>query len=172
MSKALSNSGSSQRGLWQAFGTPVIAGLFTLLGVVLGVALDRHSQALVLEQIRKHEVAQVTVKRAQARWARAWLVSRAAGSDRFKLRWEEYMLGGFTPWNGELPLMRKGLERHFPRAIEPFENLGTAFGEQNGLLVGYYRSGGKPSSAQATQVEESIEHTRELVEQLVEAVLE
>jgi hypothetical protein len=123
----------------------VIAGVFTLLGGIGGVLLDRAIEQRVTREIWRRDVAMRLVERSTGRWTRARTVLMAADSSVFASRWDDYIQQGVTRWNEEYFVLQFGVERSFPAAKKDFELLQRDLSSLHDTLLLYHRAAGSPA---------------------------
>jgi hypothetical protein len=95
----------------------IVAGVFTLIGVAVGVGLEQWSQDTVIQ---------------------------AGRSSVFQNRWEEYIQGGIIPWNEDYRYMRSGIKEYFPTSAKNFEDAHESFKNLHKILLEYHRAKGSP----------------------------
>lgn len=144
-----------------------LAGLFTLIGVVMGAGLERCSQASVRNEIDRREIISLVARRAQGRYFRASNLLQVRGSSKFSSRWDDYIEHGVYPWNEDLYTIEIGIERHFPASIGTLERVQKDFAQLSGALQGFHKHGGSPPPHEARIVETYLEEVRFSIQTLI-----
>lgn len=148
----------------------LLAGILSLVGVVLGVGLERWSQDRMLHQLQRRDVAKLVSSRVQGRWVRASAVISAAGSSVFRSRWDEYVQGGLIPWNEDYRYMRRGTREYFEDEVDDFDNLHESFKELHKALLEYHRARGNPSREAETYAEARLDVIGKQIDTLVDGL--
>jgi hypothetical protein len=166
------NNKSNERHNSATFSAALITGLFTLIGVLSGVVLDRFLTESFARELQRQQLASTIAQRAQGRWFRAHNVMQAVGSSKFESRWDDYILNGVTAWNQDILLMEDGMERYFPDAKPSFDRLKISFRDLNSALITYHQNGGRPPEADRKRTGEIRDRVGDEVGQLVNQLFE
>lgn len=150
----------------------IIAGIFTLLGVVVGVSLEQWSQDRVLHKIQQRDIAKVVSARVQGRWVRASAIIQSGGSSVFPSRWDDYIERGVFPWNEDYRYMRSGLNQYFPSSVKKFDKLNISFQNLHGILLEYHRAKGTPNPKDETRAVASLDGIGKELDLLVDSLFE
>jgi hypothetical protein len=149
----------------------IVAGVFTLVGAVVGALLDRTLEHRIRRDIWRHEMAMRLVERSMGRWTRARTLLMAAESSVYQNRWDDYIEHGLTRWNQEYLVLEYGVQRWFPEARTDFERLTEAFRRLHEALLGYQRSGGSPPPEVRSKAQREVEATGDQVRAFATVIL-
>ena len=148
----------------------VIAGVLSLVGVLVGVGLERWSQDRVLQQMQRRDVAKLVSARVQGRWVRASAVINASGSSVFRNRWNEYIQGGLISWNEDYRYMKNGIKEYFPGQAGTFGAIHESFKDLHAALLTYHRTQGNPSPEAEKDAEGRLDALGRQIDVLVEGL--
>jgi hypothetical protein len=137
----------------------VVAGIFTLVGAVGGVVLDRTIDHRIRREIWRRDMGMRLVERSMGRWTRARTVLMTVNSSVFESRWDDYIEHGMTRWNEEYLVLDYGVTRCFPEAKGDFDQLTEEFKRLHEALLGYHRAGGSPSPVVRSEAEKQVDAT-------------
>jgi hypothetical protein len=150
----------------------IVAGIFTLIGAVFGVVLDRTLDLRIRREIWRRDMALRLVERSMGRWTRARTVLMAADSSVYAARWDDYIQQGFTRWNEEYLVLQFGVMRCFPGAKADFDELQHQLAVLHETLLLYHRSGGSPPQEVRRTAERQLEASGAQVRKFAALVLD